>query len=305
MSTETTGTDKRLQRERRVSRGIICTLLGGTLWGLNGVISKILMDTYAVDPLWLTFMRELGSCWFFIAAAALTDRKRLSSAVHSVRALLTIMLVGVVALLFSNVSYIEAVSWTNPATATVMQSLGMVGVLFYTCSVSKRAPRRREVLGILLALIGTYLVATGGNPGELNLPVGGFIWGLLCAAASACLAIVPTKALNKWGSFVVNGFGFLFSAILLGLFIHPWTNVPALDLHAILLLIAIIVLGSFGAYALYLQGIKDAGSLKASLLGTIEPVVSTIGTVLLLGYHFSLADILGFALIIIMVYLTA
>ena len=66
-----------------------------------------------------------------------------------------------------------------------------------------------------------------------------------------------------------------------------------------------VVVGTFGAYALYLQGVKDAGSMRASLLGTIEPVTATIATVVWLATPFSAAEIVGFALIIVMVYLTA
>ena len=66
-----------------------------------------------------------------------------------------------------------------------------------------------------------------------------------------------------------------------------------------------MVVGTFGAYALYLQGVKDAGSMRASLLGTIEPVTATIASIVWLATPFSLAEIVGFLLIIVMVYLTA
>ena len=66
-----------------------------------------------------------------------------------------------------------------------------------------------------------------------------------------------------------------------------------------------VVVGTFGAYALYLQGVKDAGSMRASLLGTIEPVTATIASVVWLATPFSPAEIVGFVLIIVMVYLTA
>ena len=80
---------------------------------------------------------------------------------------------------------------------------------------------------------------------------------------------------------------------------------PALDGVALAVLALCVVVGTFGAYALYLQGVKDAGSMRASLLGTIEPVTATIATVVWLATPFSPAEIVGFALIIVMVYLTA
>ena len=45
---------------------------------------------------------------------------------------------------------------------------------------------------------------------------------------------------------------------------------PQLDVAAVALLTFMVVVGTFGAYALYLQGVKDAGSMRASF-GTIEP----------------------------------
>ena len=283
--------EKDLERRRIVRRGIVATLVGGTFWGLNGTVSKWLMDAYAIDPLWLVCVRELTACWLFLAAAAVTSKGRgqLAGVLRDPRGLAQIVAVSFGAVLFSQVAYLEAIDWTNSATATIMQSLGMVLVLAYVCLKVRRRPRRREILGVGLALVGTYLVATGGNPGQLNLPPEGLAWGLGCAAAAACLSILPAAPMAHWGNFTVNGLAFLISGAVLSAWYRPWEHMPALD----------------GAYALYLQGVKDAGSMRASLLGTIEPVTATIATVVWLGTPFSPAEIVGFALIIVMVYLTA
>lgn len=300
-------TERDLARRRRVRRGIVATLVGGTFWGLNGTVSKWLMDAYAIDPLWLVCLRELAACWLFLGAAAVTARGReqLSGVLRSPRDLLAVAGVSLGAILFSQVAYLEAIDWTNSATATIMQSLGMVLVLSFVCVKMRRRPRRRELLGVALALVGTYLVATGGNPGQLSLPPQGLFWGLACAAAAACLSILPAAPMAKWGNFTVNGLAFLFSGVILSVAYRPWEHMPALDGVAVAVLAACVVVGTFGAYALYLQGVKDAGSMRASLLGTIEPVTATVATVVWLGTSFSPADILGFGLIIAMVYLTA
>lgn len=299
--------EKDLERRRRVRRGIVATLVGGTFWGLNGTVSKWLMDTYAIDPLWLVCVRELTACWLFLAAAAVTahGREQLAGVWRSPRDLLAILGVSLGAILFSQVAYLEAIDWTNSATATIMQSLGMVLVMGYVCVRMRRRPRRREALGVALALAGTYLVATGGNPAQLSLPAEGLAWGLACAAAAACLSILPADPMARWGNFTVNGLAFLVSGIILAAVYRPWEHMPALDGVAVAVLAGCVVVGTFGAYALYLQGVKDAGSMRASLLGTIEPVTATIATVAWLGTSFSPAEVVGFALIIAMVYLTA
>lgn len=299
--------EKSAAARARIRRGIVATLVGGMFWGLNGTASKWLMETYAIDPLWLVCLRELAACWLFLAAAAATGkgREQLRGVWSSPRDLLAILGVSLGAILFSQVAYLEAISWTNSATATIMQSLGMGLVLVYVCVSHRRRPRKREVFGLALAFAGTYLVATGGNPAQLNLPVEGFAWGLACACASACLAILPAKPMAKWGNFTVNGLAFLASGLIIAAVYRPWEHMPALDAAGVAMLAACVVVGTFGAYALYLQGVKDAGSLRASLLGTIEPVTATVATVAWLGTTFSPAEFVGFAMILAMVYLTA
>ena len=91
----------------------------------------------------------------------------------------------------------------------------------------------------------------------------------------------------------------------LAVLIHPWENVPVFDFAGIVALVAISVVGSFLAYAFYMQGVKDLGPLRANMLGTSEPISATIFSVLWLGTSFSPTDLIGFAMIITMVYLTA
>lgn len=126
----------------------------------------------------------------------------------------------------------------------------------------------------------------------------------MCAFAQAALSILPKPLMEKWGSFTVNGLAFLFSGTLIAVFYQPWNHMPQLDTFGVLLVVIGVLVGTFLAYGLYLQGVKDAGSLRAVLLGTIEPVMATITTVLVLGTTFSVADLIGFALILAMVVLT-
>lgn len=300
---QTTDADRRA----RIRRGIVATLVGGTFWGLNGTAAKFLMDTYAIDPLWLVCVRELLACWLFLAAAAATPdgRAQLTGVVRDRRGMLEVLAVSLGAILFSQVAYLEAISWTSSAMATVMQSLGVALVLVYSCVRLRRAPRVREVAGVALALVGTFLISTGGNFGQLTIPLGGLAWGLVCALSSACLSILPAEPMRKWGNFTVNGLAFLISGCILSAAYRPWEHMPVLDGTAIALLAFCVIVGTFGSYALYLQGVHDAGSMRAALLGTSEPIAATLSSVLLLGATFAPTDIVGFVMILVMVYLTA
>lgn len=291
--------------KKKIYRGMLFVLIGGASWGAFGTAAKYLLDAYHVDPMWLIDIRELFACWLFLGTAFVFDRKNLTTVLRSPQELARIFVVSIFAILFSQVAYIYAVNATNSGTATIMQSLGMLGVLAFVCVIGRRWPRRREILGIVLALLGTYLLVTGVNPGTLNLPTSGIIWGVMCAFAQAALSILPKPLMEKWGSFTVNGLAFLFSGTLIAVFYQPWNHMPQLDAFGILLVVIGVLVGTFLAFGLYLQGVKDAGSLRAVLLGTIEPVMATITTVAVLGTTFSIAELIGFALILAMVVLTA
>lgn len=290
---------------RRKVRGTLLTLVGGTLWGLNGTLSKLLMGSYAVDPLWMVCVRELTACWLFLAMAGLGSPGHLGGLLRDRRSLRGVVGVAFGSILLSQVAYLEAIDWTNSATATVLQSLNVVIVMLVVCVHGRRRPRRRELAGVVLAFGGTYLVATGGNPATLSLPPEGLAWGLACAVAATILDIQPLELIRRWGNFAVNGIAFLVSGVALSLAYRPWEHMPSLDGMGWLMVAASVVLGTFGAYALYLQGMKEVGSVRGSMLGTVEPVVATLSSVLWLGVVFGPAELAGFAMIIAMVFLTA
>ena len=96
----------------------------------------------------------------------------------------------------------------------------------------------------------------------------------------------------------------MLSGIITCVFIQPWNNVPTLDIAGIEALVVFIVAGSFLSYMLYMQGVKDLGGMRASMIATVEPVSAAGTSAVPFGVAFSGADIAGFAAIIIMVFLT-
>lgn len=299
-----------MAKDRNTTRGVILTLIGGTCWGFSGTCAKFLMDGYNADPVWLVCVRQFFASWLFLALAAsnTNDRARLRGLVAerlggAKGALL--FLATALCMMVNSVCYIVTVKVTNSATATVLQTLALVILMLYSCVLKKRAPRRRELAGLALALGGTFLLATGGDPTQLAMPVAGLLWGLGTCLTYALYTALPAGLLQKWGSPVVNGVTMLASGTILCVATQPWAHVPAFDVAGVVALVAIGFAGTFLAYAFYMQGVKDLGPLRASMLGTSEPIAATVFSFLWLGTSFSPTDLIGFAMIIVMVYLTA
>ena len=301
---------EKVRRTDNTVRGVILTLVGGTCWGFSGTCAKFLMDAYAVDPIWLVCVRQLCSSVLFIALAAAVpaDRERLSKLVRTRAG--GIMGAGALVLtalcmMLNSTSYVVTIDLTNSATATVLQTLGIAVLMVFACVGARRLPRRREAVGLALALAGTFMLATGGDPTRLSMPPAGLAWGIVCGISYALYTAVPHESLRLWGSPVVNGVAMLVSGVILAVAIRPWEHVPSFDAVGLAWLAIIVFVGTFLAFALYLQGVKDLGPLRASMLGTSEPIAATVFSVLWLGTMFTGADLAGFAMIIATVYLTA
>lgn len=290
-----------------VVRGVAFALLSGVLFGVSGTVSKNLMTVYAVDPLWLSAARQLGACLlFFVASAAMpAERAQLRRAVRSPRSLLAMVALGLCGILFSQVGYLEAIDITNAATATVLENCSLLFLLAYTCLTRRKPPLPRETLGVALALAGLFLLATGGDVASLVIPPAGLAWGLAAGLSTAVISILPARpALRGWSSFVVNAFAMLAGGLAVFAAARPWQVSPALDAFGVGSVLFAVVVGTFGAYALYVQAAKDVGPMRAALLATIEPLTALVTSMLWLGQAFSATDLAGFALIMTMVYLT-
>lgn len=302
---------RRSMRERlnnKASRqaliGVIATLLGGSFWGFSGTSASFLFANYQIDTMWLMAVRQLGAGAVFMVVVLLFDRARLKRLLTTPRDLATLAAMAVLGVFLNQLFYLLAVRLTNAGTATVLQCLQLVIIMAFSCVRQHRAPRRREVAGVVLAFGGTFLIATGGDPTRLAIPFEGLVVGLIAAFGAACMTIIPGRILPKYGSSIVTGTAMFSSGIATSLVVQPWNNVPALDAVGWQALTVLIFVGSCLAYALYMQGVKDIGSVRASLIGTVEPVSATVTSALMLGTVFAPTDLIGFACIIVMVFLT-
>lgn len=278
-------------------------LTGGVLWGVNATVSKILMNTYHADPLWIACVRELAAGAIFLICAAIFAPHQFAGALKDYRGYPKMLICAIVCVLMGQISYLQAIDWTNSGTATVLQSLNLLFVLAFVCIAGKRLPGKREGIGVALAFAGTVLIATGGNLSQLSMPLPGLMWGMSNALCTSLMAILPIALMAKWGNFTVNGIMFVLSGLILLPFVRPWASAPDLGASGIALVAFTAVVGTFGAYGLFLGGTQRCGAMRATMLGTSEPVTATISGVLFAGAVFTPTDLVGFAMIIIMVFL--
>ncbi|MCD8020891.1 MAG: DMT family transporter, partial [Clostridiales bacterium] len=195
-------------------------------------------------------------------------------------------------------SYLNAISYSNSASATVFQNSGIIVVMFITCILGRRFPRTKEVLAAVLALSGVFLLSTHGRLDGLVISQNAFLWGMLAALAWVSYTLLPGKLLERWGTPVVNGVGMLIGGIVMGAGIKVWQQSWTFEWNIVLAIAVMIIFGTVVAFTFYLQGVADIGPVKASMLACVEPLVATILSAVWLKTEFAWIDIFGFVLII-------
>lgn len=294
---------------RRFWRGVVAALVGGAMWGFSGTCAQYLYQHYEIDPLFITWVRMLGSGILFLILLAFTQRGKLRAIAADRRELGRLALFGIAGLFVCQFTYTTSVNATNAGTATVLQSLNTVFILAATCLIMRRAPRAMELGGLALALVATWLIATKGNLTALMIPPAGLAWGLINAASCTFYIMYPKHLFARWGSLPVTGIGMLIGGIAavaiwgLGGLWGAAPVVPELGLDGVLVLAAIVVVGTLAAFGLYLHGVSIVGSVKGGLLGTTEPASAMVFAALWLGTMFTWADWIGLVLMVAMIFL--
>ena len=286
-----------------VKRGILCCVIGAMSWGFSGACSEAFFKYYTVDPAWVTAVRMLAAGILLMAWVMARKQLCLTDIVKDRKGVLQILAFSLAGLTLCQFAYLNAIRWTNSGTATVLQNLSIVFVTLYVCIATKKLPQKRIVLCIVLALIGVWLLSTGGKPGNMEMSPQGLFWGLASGFGVASYSLLSNKPVERWGSIPVTGMGMFVGGFVLFAAIRAW-NIPAgLDFRALVLLAVIVLVGTVGAFTLFLQGINMVGPVKASLLACLEPLTAATLSALWLRSSFSFTDIIGFACILITVFL--
>ena len=209
-----------------------------------------------------------------------------------------IVLFALAGLALCQYAYLSAIKWTNSGTATVIQNLSIVFIAVYVCLTTRTKPDKKTVFCILLALIGVWLLATGGKPGNMELTPRGLFWGLMAGIGAASYSLLSRAPVGRFGSIPVTGLGMLIGGVVLCGIAQVWKVPAGLDGRAVLYLAVIVLVGTVGAFTLFLQGIALVGPVKAALFACLEPLTAATLSVVWLHASFTAADLVGFACIL-------
>lgn len=274
-------------------RGIFFCFIGAASWGFSGACISWLTTYTNADVVWLATLRLLIAGALFLVLALIRRRdalKHLFTTPHLILQLVVYTLIGVILL---QISYMAAIKLTNTPTAMLLQESSAAFVLVYTCLREKRSPVLPEIIALCLAAFGILCIATQGDPTSLSISIPGLVWGLLSGVAYAGYMVIPVRLNRECGILTVNATSLLLGGIILTPFVQPWKGTVHLDLNGWLVLAGVIAVGTMLAYFVFMRGVLEAGTVRASLIAIFEPVSGAIIAALWLGTTLSVWDLVG------------
>ena len=284
----------------KVVKGTLFTVIAGIAWGLSGTSGQYLM-AHGISALVLTNIRLIIAGLLLVLLSYIKSKEQFLAFLKDKSSLFSLLLFSLFGLFLNQLAYLSAIQETNAGTATVLQYVCPVGILAYTCIKDKVAPTIAEILSMILAIGGTFLIATHGQLDQLSMTPAGLFWGLFSALTYALYIILPIKFIQKWGSILVIGVGMTVS----GFVAVPFTGIIGTSLpmsfDIFLAFTGIILIGTVFAYTVFLKGASMVGPVKSSLLASIEPISAVFFAFMIMGDIFYPVDFLGMAMILLAV----
>ena len=282
--------------------GFFYAIAAPVLFGVGGTFAQFLFQQRGISIDWLVTMRLLCAGSVLLLISALQGRAIL--AIWRTDAV-PIILFGLIGMMPVQYTFMAAIDVSNSATATVLQFTAPAMVALWLAAVQRRAPDRRDLVAIALAMLGVFLLVTHGRFGTLSISTLALFWGLASAVAAAFNSIQPARLLRAHGAATVAGWGMLVGGLALAPFHPPWQVAGRWDAAAYVLFAFIILPGTLVAFYCALHALRLIGPQKSSLLNCVEPLAATLLAVSWLRISWSAMDWLGMLCILATVALLA
>jgi drug/metabolite transporter (DMT)-like permease len=273
-----------------------------TLWAVNGVISKVIIESGGIAAPRLTEVRTTGAFLILAAALALVRPESLRVRRSELPVLLTF---GVLGLAFVQWFYFEAISRLDIGVALLIQYIAPVLVALWARFAYHEPVRRRIWAALALSILGIALLVELWS--GLTLDGLGVAAALGSAVTFAVYILSAERAVTRRDPVSLVCYGFLLASIFWAV-LQPWTSFPVervdesvsllgrledLSLPVWLLMGWMVVLGTIVPFALLAASLRHIPASRAAITAMFEPVAATVFAYAWLGESLTAFQLIG------------
>ena len=277
------------------NKALFAVLAAGTFWGTMGFFARSLYAA-GFGPLEVAQTRITTGLLLVGLYILLFNRSQFKVKLKDIWCFLG---TGIVSLLLFSTCYFSALNYTSLAVAAILLYTAPFFVMLMSLVLFKEKMNGKKVFALLLAFTGCVLVS--GVGGDESFSWIGILLGLGSGFFYALYSIFGRYAINRgYGAWTMTFYTFLFCSIGCA-FLSDWQvicSVMAADSANILWVLGLGFVTAFLPYVLYSTGLEHMESSKASILASVEPVVSALFGVFVFHETMSLWGVLGIVMVL-------
>jgi drug/metabolite transporter (DMT)-like permease len=294
-------------RVRRPILGYAMVLAATTMWGINGTVSKGILDA-GLSSSRLTELRSTGAAVALGLALLLTQPWRLRVRRGELLFLATF---GIVGLALVQWLYFFSIHRLEIGIALLIQYLAPVLIALWARFVMKERVGRRIWVALILSLSGLTLVVQLWQ--GFSLDTLGTVAALGAAVAFALYILLAEHAVGLRDPVSLLCLGFAVAAVFWAV-VQPWWSFPVgivddqvrLDgtlvgttTPAWLLMVTMIVVGTILPFLLLVGALRHISATRVAVTAMFEPVAGALVAYAWLGEELSVPQVTGGAIVLV------
>ncbi|MAM22770.1 EamA family transporter [Croceibacter atlanticus] len=248
-------------------------------WGSTYVMNKLAVTE--LDPLMLACIRftTAGSLIFIIAKCLKLSLK------ISKKQLLNCALAGFLFLAYGNGMFVWALQFVDSGFAAIEASLQPLLILVLMRIVDRKPIKLKSVVGIILGIIGIYLLVSQQELTTQEGSVLGMLVIFTCVLSWCIGSVFVSKAELPKNFFVNTGYQMLLGGFMLGIASvitgETWSFPTTWQTSTQLSILGLIFFGSIAAFTSFNYLLKVVSTEKVATSAYINPIIA-----IFLGWYF-------------------
>lgn len=188
---------------------------------------------------------------------------------------------SIIAIVINILSFFKGLSLTTPINASVIMVTTPILVFVFSLVILKEKLEFKKALGILIGLLGAFLLTTADKKetvNALNIPLGNSLV-FVNASGYALYLILAKKLIEKYHPIVFVKWLYTFGLIFMTPFVFnevleiQWQELP---LNAYLIIAYVVVFATYFNFLFNLYGLKQLKPTTVSAFIYTQPVIASL-----------------------------
>lgn len=263
-------------------KGMVMAATAAIFWGAMGVAGQYLLQKCNFTALDLISIRMLLAGGLFVAIEIYLQKSKAITFMFNLKNawdlfIYTLTIIG------TQLTFFVCIQYSNAAFAAVLTATVPLWVMLFMVIFQHKTLTKKELLCGLIAVVGVFLVVSGGSFKNFDISTIGLLAGLGSGITGAAYVMLPQKLIKRVGSGLATSWALLFTGLSVTLFSHFWAEPLVWTEDSILAYAFIVLFGTVAAFWLFQAAAEIIPADIAGMMETLDPVSSTLLGMMFLG----------------------